>query len=700
MAKSRRIKALTFDDLIGIDRIGAPAISPDGRHVAYTVTTLDAKTNKSKSKIHLLDVKSRRSRLLTPGPGSHSAPAWSPDGTKLAFASDRDDTGCQLWVLPTKGGEARRVTSGYGGVSTPVWFPDNRRVAFVRSAIVSPDYDPKKDKKREENKSPASAKVFGLPNEKSSARIYDGLLFRHWDHFSERTRQHVFVVDTRTEKSHDLFDGEDIDAPPTAVCTDRDFDISPDGKTLAFSMNPDRVVARTTNNSIFLLPLENGKRKGDMTCVSVSAAADVHPRFARDGRLYYMGMEVPGYEADRARIRVYDPRTGQTQTLAEKFDRAPCAFLVTYDEDGEESIVFLACDRGYMTIYRMDPATETITQLTLDTYNTFVRAFPNTDMLFAARETSTSPADFYAIGPGAGIKPFLKSAPAPENLPRDAGASAVRLTRYADAVKNVEMNDAEPFWYAGAGGTPVHGFLIRPPRFSARRKYPLILLIHGGPQSAFCDNWHYRWNAQMFASTGAVVAFVNPRGSTGYGQKFTDQISGDWGGRCYDDIMKGVDHILATYDFIDKKRLGAAGASFGGYMVNWILGHSDRFQALVSHDGVFFAETMAYTTDELWFDEHEHGGLPHEKRAAFVKNSPHMHVANFKTPTLVIHGEKDYRCPTSEGFGLFTALQTMDVPSRLLYFPDEGHWVMQPANAQVWYAEVLGWLKRWLALKD
>jgi dipeptidyl aminopeptidase/acylaminoacyl peptidase len=258
------------------------------------------------------------------------------------------------------------------------------------------------------------------------------------------------------------------------------------------------------------------------------------------------------------------------------------------------------------------------------------------------------------------------------------------------------MNDAEDFWYPGDGGTPVHGFLVRPPSFRDGRKYPVILLIHGGPQGAFLDQFHYRWNAQLFAARGAAVVMLNPRGSTGFGQRFTDQICGDWGGRCYRDVLLGLDHVLRKYRFLDGRRVGAAGASFGGFLVNWIAGHTNRFRALVVHDGIFNAETMAYTTEELWFDEHEHGGMPHEKRRAFLKFSPHLHVSRFRTPTLVVHGDQDFRCPVSEGLGMFTALQVMGVPSRFLHFADEGHWVTQPANAEVWYHEVVGWLMRHL----
>ncbi|MCZ7583983.1 MAG: S9 family peptidase [Deltaproteobacteria bacterium] len=696
MPKKRAPEArpLTFSDIMAVERISQPAVSPDGRRVAFVASKHDPKANKVRHTIRLLDIVTRKVRALTPGPGNHTAPAWSPDGGTLAFVSNREkESGAQLWLLPMDGGEARRLTSGYGGVGTPVWSPDGKRIAFSRRVAVAPMFDEKKHK--DKNKEPERAAVYGLVNEKSSARVEDALLFRHWDAWRDRRRNHVFAVDVATGQTADLTPG-DVDSPPISLGSECDFDWAPDGKTLAVVLNPDEVVARSTNNSIFLIPMRGHKAAGPMTCVSDSEASDCHPRFAKDGRLVYLGMAKPGYEADKIRIKIYDPAGGKTKVYLEKLDRSAQSFEIAYDEDGEESILFLAQDRGRQTVYRLDPASGRVRQLTLDTFNGLIRALPHTDMMLVTRESTTEPADFFILGPGGGVDPFIKSAPAPDTLPKDAGASSLRLTHYGKAVVKAAMTPAEEFWYPGDGGHPVHGFLIRPPDFNPRKKYPMILLIHGGPQSAFMDHFHFRWNAQMFAARGAVVAFVNPRGSTGYGSRFTDQISGDWGGRCYRDIMKGVDHILAAYPFIDDKRVAAAGASFGGFMVNWIMGHTDRFRAIVCHDGVFFAETMAYTTEELWFDEHEHGGLPHVNRKPFIKFSPHMHIANFKTPTLVVHGENDFRCPMSEGLGLFTALQVMGVPSRFLHFPDEGHWVLKPANSEVWYHEVVGWLMKWI----
>jgi dipeptidyl aminopeptidase/acylaminoacyl peptidase len=728
MPRRRAAKTLTFSDLMSIPRISLPAVSPDGIRVAYQVSRPDPKENKTRHTIRILDLTTLEDRELTPGPGNHMRPAWSPDGRWLAFASDREEkSGTQLWVLPMNGlpgpGEARRVTSGYGGVGQPLWAPDSRRIAFSRSVVVSENYRPRRGQEPDPKTGPTRAEVYGLINPKSSARIADQLLFRHWDTWRDRRRNHLFIVDVVSGAMDDITP-YDCDAPPISLGSERDYDFRPDGREIAFVMNPDAVVARSTNNSVFLQALRGTRAVGEAVCISETHACDIHPRYSSDGsRVFYLGMEVPGYEADRNRIKVYDRVTRRTRVYLERFDRSPSAFEIAPSLEPQPaggagkrsrrgtrhagarraaspetagSMIFLAQDRGRQSVYRLDLASGKVAQLTLGTYNGLFRVIPGTGSLLVMRETTTQPADLYRLEPGKGFRPFLETGPLPPNEPLDAGAPSRRLTTSGDILSGVSMNPAEEYWYAGAGGDWIHGFLIKPPGFRAGRRYPLILLIHGGPQSSFMDQFHYRWNAQMFATRGAVVAFVNPRGSTGYGQKLTDQISGDWGGRCFEDIMLGVDHLLDRYRFIDPKRMAAAGASFGGFMVNWIAGHTGRFRALVSHDGVFSAETMGYTTEELWFDEHEHGGLPHDARASFLKSSPHLFVKNFKTPTLVIHGEQDFRCPISEGIGLFTALQVRGVPSRFLEFPDEGHWVMQPANAEVWYREVSDWLMKWL----
>ncbi|MHB8766832.1 MAG: S9 family peptidase, partial [Deferrisomatales bacterium] len=438
-------------------------------------------------------------------------------------------------------------------------------------------------------------------------------------------------------------------------------------------------------------PVDGLRPAGEPRCVSVTRACDSHPRFLPDGRLAYLGMGVPGHESDRRRLRLFDPATGETRALLEAFDRNPAAFELA---EGGAAAWLVAQDRGRHCLYRLDLETGEVRQLTWGRNHGAVRAVPGRRQLAALRDSAAEAPDLWLVTPDGGAEPLLGPGPRPGPTPPEPPAE--RLTRFGDALAGVEMHPAEELWFSGAGGDPVHGFLVRPPGFDPGRRYPLILLIHGGPQGAFLDEFHWRWSAQAFtaaAGAGACVALLNPRGSTGYGQAFSDQISGDWGGRCAQDLMLGLDHLLGAFPFLDPGRVAAAGASFGGFMIAWLLGHTDRFRALVCHAGIFNAEAMGYTTDELWFAEREGGGLPADNPEGYRRFSPHRFAGGFRTPTLVVHGGQDFRCPLSEGLGLYTALQTRGVESRLLYFPDEGHWVAKPANAEVWYAEVLGWLR-------
>lgn len=696
IVKTRPSRGLSFQKLMSVERIGAPLVSPDSRYAVYVVSVPDLAENRIHRTLYRIDLGDDSIVELTPGPGDHSDPAWAPSGREIVFVSNRGKGGSQLWILPLGGGEARQLTTGYGGASSPVWSPDGTRIAFVRSVVVSDAYSPKTP--RDGVAEPTNAEIQGLSHPKSSARIANRLLFRHWDEWRNHHRKHVFVVEVKSGKSADLTPF-DCDAPPVSLGSDTDLAWSPKSDEIAYVMNPDEVVARSTNNCVFIQRIKGIEPQGEPRCISTSDACDTHPRYTPDGtRVVYLAMDVPGYEADRNRIKIWHRKSEETEVRLHGFDRSPHGFEFLSDDE----VLFVAQDLGRQSVYRHRLDTDKTRQLTEGVNIGSAALIPGTEELLVTVQSTTQPTEIARLPLSDGFAPHFSAPDAVRTSladSRPAGGAPARiaeglrvLTNSRKVLAGLELHDAVDFWAAGAGGTPVHGYLLYPAGFDPKKKYPLVFLIHGGPQSAFGDDFHYRWNAQHFASRGACVAFVNPRGSTGYGQKFTDQISGDWGGRCYEDIMNWLDALLTAHRFLDGKRVAAAGASFGGFMVNWICGHTDRFRALVSHDGIFNAETMAYTTEELWFDQHEHGGLPHENRRAFLKFSPHLHVGNFKTPTLVVQGGKDYRCPESEGLGMFTALQVMGVESRFLYFPDEGHWVMQPANSQVWYEEVLDWM--------
>ncbi|MFP4705699.1 MAG: prolyl oligopeptidase family serine peptidase [Spirochaetaceae bacterium] len=701
-----------FEDLMRVRRISDPTVRPSGDVAAFVVETHDPRTNQTARTIYAVDLRTRETRELTPGRHNDTSPRFSPDGRCLAFVSDRGGDE-QLWLLPyARGGEARALTSGYGGAVQPTWAPDSRRIAVSRKVTVprkpNTDLDTAGAEGVEDEQGAAGvaaggsekrgqsrrARAFGLPNEQSSARVADALLFRHWNSWRDRDRKHLFIIDTETGESLDITPGE-VDVPPISLGGSGDFAFAPEGNEIAYVMNPDEVVTLSTNNSVFLQALDGIRPVGLPRCISETEAMEIEPRYSPDGGyLAFLGAERPRYEADRLRVKLFDRRSEETVSLTEELDRSPAEYLWRSSEE----ILFISADRGYRSLYgvRFEPARPgsgagEVVQYTGGRYYTALRsadpargAFEEVILLAQSAERAPEVVSL----PLEACRPVsVENGP---GHPECFGPEPERLTDLnAGVYETAATQKLESFWFRGAEEDWVHGFLLKPPAFDAARRYPLLVLIHGGPQSDFGDDFHFRWNAQVFAGAGYVVLMTNPRGSIGYGERFTDQISGDWPGRCYTDLMRGIDHVVATFDFIDAERIGAAGASFGGYMINWIAGHTDRFNVLVSHDGIFNQETMSYTTDELWFDVWEHGGMPYENPEEYRRQSPHVYVENFATPTLVIQGEQDFRCPASEGLGMFTALQVRGVPSRLLYFPDEGHFVTKPANAEVWYKSVL-----------
>lgn len=691
----------TFHDLMRVRRIGESVVHPMRRLVAFEGQDHNPVADEVYRSLYLWDIHADTVSELTPGSHADTSPRWSPDGTLLAFVSDREE-GEQLWLLPfARGGEARRITAGPGGVRGPVWAPDSRRMAFSRRVTLSRSSGRPLDEDAlealpadlEESRR-RRALAYELTNPRSSACVSDTLLYRHWNAWRHNSRNHLFLLDTADGASRDITEGP-VDVPPLSLGGSQDFVFAPDGAEIAFIMNPDEEVSLSTNNSLFVQAIEGIRPAGDPLCLSENEAMELEPRYSPDGRhLAFLGAERAGYEADQLRVKLYDRTSGLTRVLTEDLDRS----VGEYAWLGSEQILFLAADAGYRSLYdvslsraKADTAADgswTVSQLTRGVYQSRLGVLSESGEqaeLLVLRESASRPPELTVLA--------LDSPASASGEPAGDTLRVSCSTRINAAIlEDRELPALQSFRFPGADDDPVHGFLLTPPGFDAGGKYPLLYLIHGGPQGAFSDNFHFRWNAQVFASAGFVVAMTNPRGSVGYGQGFTDQISGDWSGRCYRDLMRGVDYLLETCEFLDESRLAAAGGSFGGYMINWIAGHSTRFAALVSHDGIFNQESMSYTTDELWFDVWEHDGMPYENPDSIRRQSPHRYVENFRTPMLVVQGEKDYRCPVSEGVALFTALQVRGVPSRFLYFPDEGHFVTRPANAQVWYEELIRFL--------
>jgi dipeptidyl aminopeptidase/acylaminoacyl peptidase len=650
-------RPMTAQDLWSMGRVGAPAVSPDGRSVVYTVTHYDLETDRGRTHLWLVPVAGGEPRQLTHGEASASSPAWSPDGRTIAFVTARGDEGRQIWLMPAAGGEARQLTRVEGGASGPVWSPDGSLLAFTSRVWVEGDE--------------GGERLRRLAESRSSARVYDELMYRHWDTWTDGRRSHVFAVDPATGEARDLTPGP-YDTPPIGLGGFHDYDLSPDGTELAFVRNVDVPTAVGTGNNVWLVPAGGG----EPTRLSTGDGNDVSPRYSPDGRwIAWLSQARPGFEADRAVLMLHDRQSGAQRPLTGGFDGSVSTFRWSPDS---RTLFFNAQHEVNVRIYRVALRDGTVRPVTGGAFDGAFDLVGSGSQLVVARQHAHRPTELVVVD--------------------DRGRERRRLTRTNDAlVSQLALQPIETFWHAGADGARVQSFMVKPPDLDPSRKYPVVFLVHGGPQGAWSDNFHYRWNYNMFASPGYVVIAPNPRGSTGFGQQFTDEISRDWGGRVYADLMMALDHALTEYPFLDGDRVAAAGASYGGYMMNWFQGRAgDRFRTLINHAGVFDLRSMYGATEELWFPEWEFGGPPWEAPEDYQRWNPALEVERWRTPMLIIHGQLDYRVPVEQGLGAFTALRRQGVPARLLYFPDEGHWVLRPANALVWWETVNEWLDRWL----
>jgi dipeptidyl aminopeptidase/acylaminoacyl peptidase len=651
--------ALSVRDMVAMERLASPQPSPDGSRVVFTRRVYDPEANRNFTSLWIVSIEGGEPRRLTSARASDTAPRWSPDGKTIAFISDRGGSS-QVWAIDLAGGEARRLTDLPVDLDNVQWSPDGTRLAF--SADVYPDCadlgcTAKRDKDR--NDDPVKA------------RLYDKLMIRHWDTWDEGKRNHIFVWPLKGGAPVDIMRGADADAPTKPFGGQEEFAWSPDSKSIAFTSKMVKNPAWSTDDNVYLAAAD-GAGYRCLTCGN--EANDTQPAFSPDGAMVaYLAMTRPGYEADRRRVMLLNLAKGQTRALTESWDRS--AESVAWSPDGKRLFV-AAEESARRKIFAVDAASGRVTAVVGDHYNTDVAVAPPGRLVYA-QDSLLSPAEIFSS--------------------RFDGSDARALTRVnAERVRALEMSQPEEFWFKGAGDDRVHAWILKPAGFQEGRKYPVAFLIHGGPQGAWEDHFHYRWNPQAYAGAGYVTIAVNFHGSTGFGQAFTDAIRKNWGGAPYDDLMKGLDHAIASYPYIDSERMGALGASYGGYMINWIAGHTDRFKCLVSHDGEFDQRISYFATEELWFPEWEQGGAPWDPDTTYDRWSPAQFVENWKTPMLVIHGAKDFRLPEFIGFSVFTALQRRGIPSKLLYFPDENHWVLKAKNSILWHDTVIGWLDQWL----
>jgi len=655
----------SVQDMLAMDRISEWQVSPDGSRVVFTVSVTDREANRRRSDLYLARVDGSGTRRMTANPANDAQPRWSHDGKSVYFLSARSGSQ-QVWRLAVDGGEAEPVTSLPLGVDALKVSPDGKFLVF--SMAVFPGKSPEETRKMLDEKEKA----------KASGMVYDRLFVRHWDTWEDGTRNHLFAYSLPSGPARDIMAEMAADCPSKPFGGAEEYSISPDGRVIVFSAKDAGLEeAWSTNFDLFVSPPDGSAKPKKIT---VNPAWDSQPAFSPDGKiLAYIAMTRAGYEADRFDLVLREWPGGSERKIVLRANDSSVgdrsAGELEWSADGKD-LLCSASHLGQNAIFAVDVATGKARIVIGEGSASSPQRLPGGGILFGMHSL-LGPTEIYtAGGDGAGLR---------------------RVTHLNDAkVSAARFGKPEQFTFQGAKGDRVHGYIVYPSDYNPGRKYPVAFLIHGGPQGSFGNDFHYRWNPQAYAGAGYAAVMIDFHGSTGYGQAFTDAINGDWGGAPYEDLMKGLDFALQKYPFLDKDRVAALGASYGGYMVNWMAGHTDRFKTLVCHDGNLDEHMAYYDTEELWFPEWEHGGPAFENPQAYMKDSPLSFARNWRTPMLVIHGGKDYRIVESQGLATFNLLQRKGISSRLLYFPDENHWILKPANSILWHETVLGWLDQWL----
>ena len=655
----------TIDALLKLNRIDDPQISPDGKNVVFTVQSVDLPANAKPAAVYSVPVDGGTLvRLTAPGSSSYR-PRWSPDSKRIFFMSDRKD-GQQVWSMNADGSDQKQITSLPTGADGEVVSPDGKLILFTSEVypecatgnpIPGIAYDPACNRTNLDAEAAANMK----------ARVYTSLLYRHWTTYQGKRRQHLLAQTLDTANVvRDLTPGT-LNVPPFSLGGPEPYVFSPDSTQITYVANTDPDLSVSTNSDLFTIPAAGGEAKR----ITTNPGADEGPSYSPDGKyLAYRTQTRGGYESDQWRLAVLELQSGHMNTLTDTLDR----WVETYTWSNDSQHIFFAIDdHGSTPLMMIAPSGGPIRTIAQGPTSVGSVQFTANDKTMIFSEQS-------------GSRPVeLKRAVS-------KGGAPVALTHLNDAIlEGFELPALEKITVDTADGTKIESYVAKPPGFDPAQRYPVIFLIHGGPEGDWGESWSYRWNAQVFAGAGYVVVMPNPRGSIGYGQAFTDAVNGDWGGRPYEDIMSTVDKV-SNLPYVDKDRMVAAGASYGGYMIDWMLGQTDRFKALVTHAGVYDLRSEAGATEELWFVKWEFQGFPWENPEMYEKYSPSVFAKNFRTPTLVTHGELDYRIPISQAQQLFTALQQQKIPSKLVQFPDEGHWILKPRNSDFWYRTVLDWI--------
>ena len=657
----------SVEHLVRLKRVSEPALSPDGKTVVFTVRATDMDANRGRTDLWSLDLatKDAQPRRLTSSPENDSSPQWAADGRSLYFLSSRSGSS-QVWRLNGAGGEAQQVTRLPIDVGSFKLAPNAQLLAISAAVFPTCAADFACTAKRLDDKP------------KASGQLHQRLFIRHWDTWDDGRLSQLFVLTLADGAAQGapvaISRALDADIPSKPFGDASEYSFSPDSATLVFST---RIKGRTepwsTNFDLYRASVTGGELQN---LTADNPAWDTQPVFSRDGSLLaWRAMQRPGFEADRFHIMLLDLKSGERRALTQDWDRSVDS--LAFASDGRT--LYVTTDHlGQHPLWSVEVKTGKPTLLTGPGHVSDVTVGER-EVVFTLASLK-SPAELYALTTKGDLR----------ELPR----------MNAEQLAEVVMGEPEQFRFTGANDEAVYAYLVKPVNFDPRHKYPLAFIIHGGPQASYANAWSYRWNPQTYAGAGYAAVFVDFHGSPGYGQAFTDSISQDWGGKPLEDLQKGLATALERYPWLDAGRVCALGASYGGYMINWIAGNwSEPFRCLVNHDGVFDTRAMAYSTEELWFVEWENGGPAYAKPDNYEKFNPINHVAQWNKPMLVIQGQRDFRVPDTQGISAFTALQRRGIPSRLLYYPDENHWVLKPANSVQWHHEVLRWLDEWLGTK-
>jgi len=652
--------AFSVHDMLAMDRISDPRISPDGKNIVFTLRKTDLEANRGRTDLWLIRTNGKNLTQLTTHPASDFNPRWSPCGRYIWFLSTRSGTS-QIWRIRIDGGEAEGVTSLPLNIANLKVSKDGKLLAFTME--VFPELpDPEETQK----------KLKKIKARKSSGRIYKDIFIRHWDTWEDGRRSHLFVMPAQGGDPQNLMPGMDADTPSQPFGGPEEITFTPDSKGLIFtSKDAGHKEAWSTDFDLYFVPVDGTEPPQCLT--QENKAWDTFPSFSPNGQtLAYLAMERPGYESDRFRIIVQDWPKGKKRLIAENWDRSPSFIIWSQDS---QKLYAGAFHLGQHSLFSLDLKTEKVSVIIKEGY---VRSpkIGESKIIFGM-DSLGSPVELYSA---------------------ELDGSYVNQITHVNTgkISQAKMGDYEQFSFKGWNNETVYGYIVKPVDFDPAKKYPVAFLIHGGPQGSFGNNFHYRWNPQAYAGAGYAAVMVDFHGSVGYGQEFTDSIRGDWGGKPLEDLKKGLKAALDRYPWMDGNRAAALGASFGGFMINWIAGNwPERFRCLVNHDGNLDERFAYYATEELWFPEWDHMGAPWNNPEAYEKHNPVNYVKNWKTPMLVIHGAYDFRVVETQGMAAFNALQRLGIPSKLLYFPDENHWVLKPHNSIQWHETVIGWLDQW-----